>query len=32
VLVRELELEEGEWSVYEKDWATHEEEILNALK
>jgi nitric oxide reductase subunit B len=32
VLVRELDLEEGEWTVYGKDWAAHEEEILHALK
>jgi len=32
VLVRELDLEEGEWTVYDKDWAAHEEEILRALK
>jgi nitric oxide reductase subunit B len=32
VLVRELELEEGEWTVYDKDWAAHEEEIVHALE
>jgi nitric oxide reductase subunit B len=32
VLVRELELEEGEWTVYDKDWAAHEEEIAHALE
>ena len=32
VLVRELDLEEGEWTVYGADWATHEEEILHAIK
>lgn len=32
VLVRELDIEEGEWTVYDKDWAAHEEEILHALK
>jgi nitric oxide reductase subunit B len=32
LLVRELELEEGEWTVYDKDWTAHEEEILHALK
>lgn len=32
VLVRELSLEEGEWTVYGKDWAAHEEEIVRALK
>jgi nitric oxide reductase subunit B len=31
-LVRELEVEEGEWTVYDRDWAAHEEEILRALK
>ncbi|MBI4485511.1 MAG: cbb3-type cytochrome c oxidase subunit I [Acidobacteria bacterium] len=31
-LVREVEIEEGEWTVYDKDWAAHEEEILRALK
>lgn len=31
-LVRELDIEEGEWTVYGKDWAAHEEEILSALK
>ncbi|MBI2186746.1 MAG: cbb3-type cytochrome c oxidase subunit I [Acidobacteria bacterium] len=31
-LVRELEIEEDEWTVYDKDWSTHEEEILRALK
>jgi len=31
-MVRELEIEEGEWTVYDKDWASHEEEILRALK
>ena len=32
LLVRELEIEEGEWSVYDKDWAAHEEQIVNVLK
>ncbi|OFV90385.1 MAG: nitric-oxide reductase [Acidobacteria bacterium RIFCSPLOWO2_12_FULL_65_11] len=27
-LVREVEIEEGEWSVYDKDWAAHEPEIV----
>ncbi len=31
-LQREVEIEEDEWSVYNKDWAAHEEEILRALK
>jgi nitric oxide reductase subunit B len=31
-LVRELDIEEGEWTVYEKEWAVHEEEILHALR
>jgi nitric oxide reductase subunit B len=31
-LVRELEIEEDEWSVYHKDWAAQEDEILRALK
>ncbi len=30
-LVHEVELEEGEWTVYGKDWAAHEEEIVQAL-
>lgn len=32
LLVREMDIEEDEWTVYEKDWAAHEEEILRALK
>jgi nitric oxide reductase subunit B len=32
VLVRELELDEGEWTVYGKDWASHEAEIVHALE
>jgi nitric oxide reductase subunit B len=32
VLVRELDIEEGEWTAYDKDWAAHEQEILHALK
>jgi ferredoxin len=28
----EVEIEEDEWTVYGKDWAAHEEEILRALK
>ena len=32
VLAREVDIEEGEWTVYDKDWASHEEEILRALK
>jgi nitric oxide reductase subunit B len=31
-MVRELEIEEGEWTVYDKDWAAHEREILQALR
>jgi len=31
-LVREVEIEEGEWSVYDKDWAAHEDEILRAIE
>lgn len=31
-LVREVDVDEGEWSVYEKDWAAHEDEILRALE
>jgi nitric oxide reductase subunit B len=31
-LVRELDVEEGEWTVYDKEWAVHEEEILRALR
>jgi len=30
-MVREVEIEEGEWSVYGKEWAAHEEEIEHAL-
>ncbi len=32
VLVRELDIEEGEWTVYDREWAAHEEEIVQALK
>jgi nitric oxide reductase subunit B len=31
-LVREVEIEENEWDVYEKDWAAHEEEIVRLTK
>jgi nitric oxide reductase subunit B len=31
-LVREVELEEGEWTVYDKEWAAQEEHILHALE
>ncbi|MBI2828937.1 MAG: cbb3-type cytochrome c oxidase subunit I [Acidobacteria bacterium] len=31
-LLREVEIEEGEWTVYDRDWASHEEEILQVLK
>ncbi len=30
-MVREIEIEEGEWTVYGKEWAAHEEEIEHAL-
>jgi nitric oxide reductase subunit B len=32
VLVREVQVEEGEWSVYNREWAAHEEEIVRALR
>ena len=31
-LVREVEIEEGEWSVYDKGWAEKEEEIVRVLQ
>jgi nitric oxide reductase subunit B len=31
-LVREAEVDEGEWSVYGKEWAAHEEEIVRAIE
>jgi nitric oxide reductase subunit B len=31
-LVREVEIEEGEWTIYNKEWAAHEEEILRVVK
>ena len=31
-LVREVEIDEGEWSVYAKEWAAKEDEILRAIK
>lgn len=31
-LVHEVEIEEGEWNVYGKEWAAHEEEIVRAIE
>jgi nitric oxide reductase subunit B len=31
-LVREVELEEGEWTIYDKEWASHEEEMIRIIK
>lgn len=31
-LVREVEIEEGEWTIYNKEWAAHEEEILRLVQ
>jgi nitric oxide reductase subunit B len=31
-LVREVEIEEGEWTVYDKEWAAGEEEIARVIK
>lgn len=31
-LVREVELDEGEWTVYDKEWASHEEELARVVK
>lgn len=31
-LLREVEVEDGEWTAYERDWAAHEKEILHALE
>ena len=31
-LVREVEIQENEWDDYEKEWASHEEEIIRAIE
>ena len=31
-LVREVELDEGEWTIYDKEWASHEEELARVSK
>ena len=31
-LVHEVEIEENEWSDYEKEWAEHEQEIIRAIE
>jgi len=31
-LVREVEVEEGEWTVYDKEWAAQEDKILRAIE
>jgi nitric oxide reductase subunit B len=31
-LVREVDIEEGEWTIYNKEWAAHEEEIVRVVK
>jgi nitric oxide reductase subunit B len=31
-MVREVEIQEGEWTVYNKEWAAHEEQIIRAIE
>ena len=31
-LQREVEIEEGEWTIYDKEWASHEDEMIRIVK